>query len=303
MIRLAVSLSTNGWKLQKSRNLEELDISYLLGIPLVPTIFCCKTLVVLNLTGISLATMLHCSVDLPLLEFLSLSEVRFKRMEDLMKLLSGCPKLLDLRTRHVTATTGITTGGYFKPLSKLFYADICLFEVPVRAVSNVEHLVLRKLWMWESFLNEEINLYYKSYPVFENLVILSLLWVDPGFIRDWEYEVVTMFQNCPKLEEFNMSKWWNLNLSNSKDKEDWKYPDHVPECVSSHLKICKINDYHAVEADFRFVTYILQNANHLQSMEINYSKNRNSMENHQFIEDLSSCPRISPVCEFSINPR
>ncbi|XP_045810074.1 uncharacterized protein LOC123904450 [Trifolium pratense] len=175
----------------KSRNLEELDISYLLGIPLAPTIFCCKTLVVLNLTGISVATMLHCSVDLPLLEFLSLSEVRFKGMEDLMKLLSGCPKLLDLRTRHVTATTGITTGGYFKPLSKLFYADICLFEVPVRAVSNVEHLVLRKLW------------------------------------------------------------WWNLNLPNSKDKEDWKYPDHVPECVSSHLKICKINDYHAVEADFR----------------------------------------------------
>ncbi|GAU19836.1 hypothetical protein TSUD_170620 [Trifolium subterraneum] len=285
----------------KQRNLEKLNIYYLLGIPLVPTIFSCKTLVVLRLTGINVATMFRCSVDLPVLKALYLSDVCFKHMEDFMKLLSGCPKLLDLKTRDVMATTGITTGGCFKPLSKLLHADIGLFEVPLRAVSNVEFLTLTKQWMWESLLDEETNSYYKGYPVFENLTILRLIWYDCDIILEWEYVVVTMLQNCPKLQDLCMSKWWDL--TNSKDKDDWEYPDHVPECVSSHLTTCSLLDYHAVEADFRFVTYILQNAKLLQVMEIHYSKNRNSMERPQFIEDLSSYPRISPVCELSIIPR
>jgi hypothetical protein len=53
--------------------------------------------------------------------------------------------------------------------------------------------------------NEEINSYYKGYPVFENLRMLRLFWLDFG-ILDWGYDVMTMLQNCPKLEAFIISK-------------------------------------------------------------------------------------------------
>jgi hypothetical protein len=54
-----------------------------------------------------------------------------------------------------------------------------------------------------------------------------------------------------------------------------------------------------VEADFRFATYILQNANFLQVMKISHSKKLHPMESPHYLEDLSSYPRISPDCKLS----
>jgi len=51
--------------------------------------------------------------------------------------------------------------------------------------------------------NEEINSYYKSFPVFENLTELQLYWVNS--IHDWG-EVVKMLQNCPKLQTLKIYK-------------------------------------------------------------------------------------------------
>jgi hypothetical protein len=134
----------------KRRKVQKLDLSYLYYIPLVPTIFCCKTLVILRLTGITVATMFDCSVDLPLLKILYLSNIRFKQMKNFIKILSSCPQLLKLHANNVIATTGVTTGGCINPLSKLDYADIGLFEVPLRAVSNVEVLTVeKKRWVYD----------------------------------------------------------------------------------------------------------------------------------------------------------
>ncbi|KAK2378287.1 hypothetical protein QL285_078856 [Trifolium repens] len=55
---------------------------------------------------------------------------------------------------------------------------------------------------------------------------------------------------------------------NSTTKEDWKYPDHVPECISSHLTTCRIDGYDALYADFQFASYILKKARLLQDMSI-----------------------------------
>jgi len=87
----------------------------------------------------------------------------------------------------------------------------------------------------------------------------------------------------------------------SPTKEDWKYPFHVPESVSSHLTTCKIMDYKAVEADFRFAAYILQNAGLLQVMTICPSSYTEPTDNPRFLDDLSSCPRISPTCKLSFS--
>jgi len=51
----------------------------LVDIPLAPTIFCCKTLVVLRLMKVRhIATLFHCPVDLPLLKSLFLYAICFK---------------------------------------------------------------------------------------------------------------------------------------------------------------------------------------------------------------------------------
>jgi hypothetical protein len=121
-------------------------------ISLEPTIFCSKTLVVLNLMNSVVSTMLHCSVDLPSLKTLDLTYVEFEYMDDFMKLLSACPILENLKTSYVDATNEVTLGAYYKPLSKLIKANIQLFEVPFRAVYNVKFLTVRRVWNMHFFL-------------------------------------------------------------------------------------------------------------------------------------------------------
>jgi len=45
-----------------------------------------------------------------------------------------------LSTAIVKANAGVTVGGYLKPLPKFINAKICLFDVPLRAVYNVQFL-------------------------------------------------------------------------------------------------------------------------------------------------------------------
>jgi len=56
--------------------------------------------------------------------------------------------------------------------------------------------------------NQEINSYYKGYPMFENLIELRLFWFHHG-TRDliWD-DVVKMLQNCPKLQALSITKVW-----------------------------------------------------------------------------------------------
>jgi hypothetical protein len=82
-----------------------------------------------------------------------------------------------------------------------------------------------------------------------------------------------------------------------KTKDDWKYPDHVPECVRSHLTTCNIINYDVAEADFRFAIYILKNARLLQDMTIHVHGSSNTMQRAQFVENLSYFPRTSPACK------
>ncbi|RHN54444.1 putative FBD domain-containing protein [Medicago truncatula] len=145
-------------------------------------------------------------------------------------------------------------------------------------------LRVRERGLWKTHPIEEINSYYIDIPVFENLTVLRLYWIF-HVLFDWD-DVMKMLQSCPKPQDFTISKW----TSDSETKEDWKYPHHVPECVSSHLTTCNILHYLDVEPDFRFARYIFQNARLLQDMKIHPISYRPKRE---LYEELSSCPRIS----------
>jgi Leucine-rich repeat (LRR) protein len=80
-----------------------LDMPYIFlsKFELPPSIFSCKTLIVLRLTGIQLNDLSHVVVDLPRLKTLHFSPDPFQRVDYLSKLLSGCPALEELHAALV----------------------------------------------------------------------------------------------------------------------------------------------------------------------------------------------------------
>ncbi|MCI22719.1 F-box/RNI/FBD-like domain protein, partial [Trifolium medium] len=130
-------------KAAKQRHVKLLSLFFLSTVAMgrVPsTIFCCKTLVVLRLRN---ANMSFYSVDLPLLKELYLSKVHFNGMDDLIRLIYGCPILEILTTSFVETSNGVTVGGgYLKPLSNLIKAEIHLCDVPFRTFCNVQYLTI-----------------------------------------------------------------------------------------------------------------------------------------------------------------
>jgi hypothetical protein len=125
----------------KQRRVKCLSLFFLWMIPLAPTaIFCCKTLVDLRLINVTVAKMTCFSVDLPSLQILDMELVCFHDMENLMRLIYGCPVLAYLKISQVEAGDGVT--GNLKPLSKLIQADIGLLEFPLRIFCNVQFLTI-----------------------------------------------------------------------------------------------------------------------------------------------------------------
>jgi len=61
----------------------------------------------------------------------------------------------------------------------------------------------RAVQMGKIIDNEEINSYYKGFPMFENLTDLRLYWT--RYIYSWD-EVMKMLQNCPKLQALKIRK-------------------------------------------------------------------------------------------------
>lgn len=107
------------------------------------------------------------------------------------------------------------------------------------------------------------------------------------------------FKNCC----FFIPLQWSSSLA-----KEWKCPILALECISCHLRSCTILNLEDWDSsDLGFAKYILQNAKLLQDMEIKATtccsndccSNGLLMQNSQIIEELSSCPRISPGCKLS----
>ncbi|XP_045787241.1 putative FBD-associated F-box protein At5g56820 [Trifolium pratense] len=246
------------------------------------TILRSPTLRVLKLNNINVLG--NISVDLPSLKTLHLTGVCFKNQENFHKLLFRCPVLEDLKTiiyytkrfRHCT-TISITKD--FKILSKLITADVCQFKFPMMAIRNVRFLVLHiSVGLHVGDINFEC-------PVFQNLIQLQLHIRN---FQNWD-DVVELLQCCPKLQTLTIHKSaMNNNLS-----INWRDPNPVPECISSHLRSCTIN-YEGWKDELKFTKYILQNARLLEVMKIKHKHKK------PCLEELASCPMISSECELLV---
>ncbi|XP_057425621.1 putative F-box/FBD/LRR-repeat protein At3g56780 [Lotus japonicus] len=109
------------------------------NLRLTPSIFTCKTLVVLKLSGLLVDSV--SSVDLPLLKTLHLMEVFFKKRKDLMMLLSGCPLLEDLNAPTVSHLQNDCILG-FRNLPNLVKANLRALHVPFTILYNARFLRL-----------------------------------------------------------------------------------------------------------------------------------------------------------------
>ncbi|KAK2430425.1 FBD-associated F-box protein [Trifolium repens] len=211
----------------------------------------------------------------------------FKNKQNFINLLYGCPILEDLLAQisFIEETEGVTVrSGEFKSLLNMITADVNAFDVPLRAISNVKILKLR---MTKRLL--EIDPYYGGFPVFQNLIELNISFYK---FHHWN-DLVGVLQYCPKLQILSIFK-----LAVKKHLSiNWRYPNSVPGCISSHLRSCSIN-YEGWKDELRFTKYILQNAHFLEVMKIKIS--HSLKPNLHPLEELSSVPMISPQCKLSI---
>ncbi|RHN79543.1 putative FBD domain, leucine-rich repeat domain, L domain-containing protein [Medicago truncatula] len=162
-------------------------------------------------------------------------------------------KFRDLRTEQKTGKLNSLPKRDARSSIQIMSFDFIMFDICIYKMYFLFCDVAMQIG--QSLSNKEINSFDKSLPMFENLTELELFWSQG--IHDWEV-VVKMLQNCPKLHSLYIAK-----EKYSTTIEHWEYPDHVPECVSSHLTKFEVIDYEACETDIRFATYILQNAQHI----------------------------------------
>ncbi|KAJ1382092.1 Leucine-rich repeat 2 [Sesbania bispinosa] len=267
------------------RRIEILDIQLLTARSSISLRFCsfnCRTLVVLKLFWLNVGV--FSSVDLPLLKTLNLSEVNFLKPQSLIELLCGCPNLEHLELNGIYCKDlPCNCEGEFETLTKLLYAymsRVKFLDFPLKAICNTEFL--------------RIYQFAGDIPSFSNLTHMELIFElddDEESYIDWNW-VLTILKQCPKLQIFV------LELHPISVDLDWPYPDFIPECLSSKLRECSIENYAGTECQLLFVEYILHNSNVLRSMTI-CSNDYSSKDPLEMFKELSLCPRSSATCKLS----
>ncbi|KAK7283159.1 hypothetical protein RIF29_12493 [Crotalaria pallida] len=262
----------------------------------------CKNLVVLKLSmfNVDLTTTTTIEEDnnelsLPCLRALHLLTVKFKSVECLSKLLSGCPILEDFKglsiSYHGSSISSIIfvlVDKFKSSLSKLREAFIHLrgrIMVPLELVYNVKELTLSI---------ESVSPCYTSIPTFSNLTKLMLSLDERNNTRPW---LMRVLNHCPKLQILQLQIMRFEYHDDDDDDDEWVCPKFVPECVSLSLRECTIHCYKDVEAGPRFARYIMQNASVLRAMRI--CTRRSEDLEFTIAKELPLCQKRSPTCQLS----
>ncbi|XP_058767616.1 FBD-associated F-box protein At5g56370-like [Vicia villosa] len=256
------------------------------------TILTCKTLVVLKLYGFSVKEVFsYSSVLLPSLKTLHLEYIRLPKLQDFIMFLSGCPILEDLRTFDVLIgslnSQGLTSNEWKSfCLSKLTRADI-------QCGANKPYFPLKALHNTHSLLLRFLRVHYRndSIPTFHNLTQLKLVSLN----YNWRF-LVKLLNHCPKLQRLDIDQADVDKKIRTKrdDRDDWVDPDFVPQCLSLHLTTCNLFNFLGLQGELLLVSYILRNAEVLQTMQIS------NVGQKGIRRLISSCPRASTTCQVTI---
>ncbi|XP_065862297.1 FBD-associated F-box protein At4g10400-like [Euphorbia lathyris] len=276
-------------------NIKELRLfDYSLTAQQLPwRLFTCKSLVVLKIYG-SFVLDLPTYVCFPSLRVLNLVHVLLVDDASMHKLLSSCPVLEKLiivigkndfvRVLNISIPSLKTLGIYSEVqdsrieintpcleyllhrvvfgnsssvnlLSSLIRAEL-FGNVNINllnAISQVRSLVLKKCFMQQLSI---IDLDSTLLPTFNNLKKMKL-HVDGNF--DWKL-VLKFLKWTPNLQVLAFPIGLVGLTTDGLDFErfDWHWPEFVPECLSSNVKIIEVCNFVGLEEELYFMKYLLE---------------------------------------------
>ncbi|WJX79084.1 hypothetical protein P8452_62238 [Trifolium repens] len=265
-------------------------------IELPVTIFSCRTLKTLKLANISMTNISDkVDFDLPSLKSLHLNKVYFE-YDHLIKLVLSCPILEDFELIRCPEPYGIENRFTMKfiALPNLIKARISSKSyIPLSMLCKAQILCLEKVLRYACW-TEWTQLPNK----FQNLTHLELNFTSALFYPRWT-SLLKMLKLSPRLQNLIIQD--SHTTLEATNKECWKNPPTVPECLLAQLKTCNITNYKAEKYDLEFVKYIIENSKVLDTITINSGLFIYTEAKQQSFMKLSSCTRGSATCKLLLD--
>ncbi|XP_058775247.1 F-box protein At4g09920-like [Vicia villosa] len=232
-----------------------------------PSLFSCRTLVVLHLRKIKVEHLSKLDVDFPLLKTLSLSNIKFKRIDYIAVLLYGCPVLEELRTKCVRVGSRDMT----------VPQEVIMRDYPT--FPKLPYLIRMICWTNVQVLHGVLDSHCCSYPILYNLTYMEVILKHSDLKEEWVW-LLERLDYFPNLR----------NLTIIEDNENieeivcnWREPTSIPECLSTKLRTCLIKQFTYNECGLQFAEYILKNSKVLDTMSIKSASFINENVKHQIL--------------------
>nr|XP_025692950.2 F-box/LRR-repeat protein At4g14103-like [Arachis hypogaea] len=169
-----------------------------------------------------------------------------------------CATLVVLKLANLTVD-GIST--VHLPALQILYMDGVEFEkreyvdMILSGCPNIEDLQIESLYLYLNFRPLAVT--------FGNLIHMQF---SVYYCRWWL--LLGLLNSCPLLQILEMRKEKKKILASLSDRLSRHYPKIVPGCLSSHLRVCSLQNFHGADVDIQFAIYIMQNASVLKKMTI-----------------------------------
>ncbi|KAK8630414.1 hypothetical protein V6N13_079210 [Hibiscus sabdariffa] len=315
------------------RNVQELELNLCTSSPILIVlpahVFSCKTLVCLKLFG-DIYLDAPANVCLPSLRILQVERVHCSNDGSLARLLSGCPILEDLifeksryhlpvvdingpSLKRITVKGPNTETDFYKllinapMLETMKLLDLTRCSVQVGHLPNLVEAIIDLHVLYEGgsgvlfkeigklkFLSlsdltiSSIRHRLQYFPTFCNLVCLEIttcceLW----------YALIHLLRCADNLKALVFHI--NVPLYHLGRRCTERLPKTAPKCVTGSLKTLKLTGFCNQGCNWKFVQYVLKNAEVLKELKIGTSlrlKNR-----CRYLKNLLRYPRASTACE------
>ncbi|RHN70510.1 putative F-box domain, FBD domain, leucine-rich repeat domain, L domain-containing protein [Medicago truncatula] len=203
-------------------------------------------------------------------------------MTDKQRSINLPPRILSCKTLQILTLGNLLIKKFDKvdfPLVKTLHLDRVFFTPPQCFVKFIYGFPILEDLNTKSFLLSSPELF--DDPAVKLNALLNLAKVRICYGMD---DMMTLFCKAKIL---------HLEQCARRGKGFWKYPPTVPDCLSSQLKTCCVRSYIGTEYEFKFVKYIMQHSNVLETMTIQST----CLENDRMKLKLSSCTRGSTTCK------
>ncbi|WJX36817.1 hypothetical protein P8452_24655 [Trifolium repens] len=212
-----------------------------------PCVFSCRTLQVLDLSYLILKYMTFQPLDLPLLKTLRWICAVFKNINQLIELLSSCPILEELHSKHsLFQDSTIPVENNIKLLPNLAKASMCGTCFPITMLTLLSRA--KNLHLPTN------GIHYTDLPIFYNLTSIELIYntIVPKISKlVWWLQFL---KHCPKLQNVTIQ---DCDAGDQSDVFDKYLKDEpiVPPCLSSQLKTFCLRGFTGMENELKFLTY------------------------------------------------